>query len=87
MIFPEALTDQSFLASEILQKYIDFYQQKIAFLDDESIGMLHHALLVQRKHSQDPENECFWRKTVIGQHITQLTQKGFQIPGKTFEQG
>ena len=25
--------------------------------------MLHHALLVQRKHSQDPGSECFWRKT------------------------
>ena len=41
--------------------------------------MLHHALLVQRKHSQDPENECFWRKTVMGQPIIQPTHKRLKV--------
>ena len=44
---------------------VHFKWQKISFLDDGSTGMLHHALLVQRKHSQDPECECFWRKTFL----------------------
>ena len=42
---------------------VHFKWQKISFLDDGSTGMLHHALLVQRKHSQDPGSECFWSKT------------------------
>ena len=54
---------------------VHFKWQKISFLDDGSTGMLHHALLVQRKHSQDPECECFWRKTFFGQLSAHLLQR------------
>ena len=43
--------------------------------------MLHRALLVQRKHSQDPGSECFWRKTFYwSTHCPRTPARTLQIP-------